>query len=121
MVDVGGGESAEPVLPRGAFYFVPGYERDSLVRALAGPACAVVADLEDMTPAEEKGRARDVVKGAFSEADRRLRPWRVVRINSPSSPYFADDLNTLRETPLLFRRPMPMHVAEPLNSQAARS
>jgi citrate lyase beta subunit len=68
--------------------FAPGSDERKLRSALASPADAVVADLEDAVAPAEKGTAREVVA--------RHRPP-VIRVNGPGTPWFADDLTLVKE------------------------
>jgi citrate lyase subunit beta/citryl-CoA lyase len=66
--------------------FVPGNRPERFDKARDSGADAVILDLEDAVPPEEKSRARDAVAG-------RLDPQRpvILRINSRETSWFADD------------------------------
>jgi citrate lyase beta subunit len=70
--------------------FVPADDAAALTAALASPAHAVVADLEDLVAAGEKQRARDVLAHSFAGA--RAGAARLVRVNELDGPLAADDL-----------------------------
>jgi citrate lyase subunit beta/citryl-CoA lyase len=55
----------------------------------------VVADLEDAVPPDEKAQARELVRDVLS--DDSGPPLRIVRVNGPDTPYFADDLALVGE------------------------
>lgn len=70
--------------------YVPAHDRAALERAMASDADAIVADLEDGTPVDAKGRARDVVAELWRDAS--PGPARLVRVNELHGPFAADDL-----------------------------
>lgn len=69
-----------------SYLFVPGNRPERLGKALAAGADAVIADLEDAVPPDEKDAARDAVAAALDPA----RPvW--LRINGATTPWHAAD------------------------------
>ncbi len=79
---------------RRSLFFVPGGEPRKLEKCRSMGADTVMLDLEDSVPVAEKDRARALVaetlsQGGFGEAE----PG--VRVNPPSTPYFADDLEAV--------------------------
>ncbi|GAA2354421.1 aldolase/citrate lyase family protein [Streptomyces violaceusniger] len=77
--------------------FVPGDRPDRFSKAASSGADAVLIDLEDAVPADNKAAAR-------AAAIRWLARHRsVVRINAPGSPWHAEDLAALAEAPALLR------------------
>ncbi|MBA6436937.1 MULTISPECIES: HpcH/HpaI aldolase/citrate lyase family protein [Streptomyces] len=75
--------------------FVPGDRPDRFSKAASSGADAVLIDLEDAVPADNKAAAR-------AAAIRWLvRHRSVVRINAPGSPWHAEDLAALAEAPAL--------------------
>jgi citrate lyase beta subunit len=70
--------------------FVGAHDADALAAALASEADAVVADLEDGTPADAKAEARETVARAF--ATERTRPARLIRLNELGSELAVADL-----------------------------
>ncbi len=70
-----------------SYLFVPGNRPQRFDKACAAGADAVIVDLEDAVPAEEKATARAALVRWLSPAQPVL-----VRINSADSAWFADDL-----------------------------
>lgn len=75
-----------------SWLYVPAHRADLVAKALAGPADAVVLDLEDAVPAAEKQHARHGVAAALA-APRTTPVW--VRINAPDGPWGDADLTAL--------------------------
>lgn len=59
--------TAAPVLPR-SFLYVPGNKPELFAKAAAGPADAVVLDLEDAVPLADKDTARAQVRARLADA-----------------------------------------------------
>jgi citrate lyase subunit beta/citryl-CoA lyase len=78
------------------YLFVPGNRPERFEKALASRAGAVIVDLEDaVAPADKAGaRASFVAWYRTTAFDDRL----LLRINDESTPWFDDDISTLRET-----------------------
>jgi citrate lyase subunit beta/citryl-CoA lyase len=75
-----------------SWLYVPAHRPDLLAKALAGPADAVVLDLEDAVPAEAKDTAREeAVRAAGRPRDKPL--W--ARLNAVGSPWCTDDVAAL--------------------------
>src|SRR5689334_4941659 len=79
-----------------ALLFVPGHDTRKLQRAMRSGADAVVLDLEDSVPPDAKEAARNACAEFLSECA--ALPVRWLRINSPRSPWFAQDLEFCRST-----------------------
>ncbi len=77
-------------LPR-SYLFVPGNRPERFDKALASGADAVIVDLEDAVPPDQKDAARALV-GAWLSAARPV----AVRINAADTPWFADDVALCR-------------------------
>ncbi|HWD24579.1 MAG TPA: CoA ester lyase [Acidimicrobiales bacterium] len=78
-------------LPR-SYLFVPGNRPERFEKAHAAGADAVILDLEDAVQPDEKPLAREAVLSAVST--HAVRPaW--VRINSPDTTWFGDDVAAL--------------------------
>ena len=77
-------------LPR-SYLFVPGNRPERFDKALASGADAVIIDLEDAVPPDQKESARATVSGRLTSS----KPV-VLRINSVETPWFADDLAICR-------------------------
>jgi citrate lyase subunit beta/citryl-CoA lyase len=67
--------------------FVPANRPDRFGKALASNADAVILDLEDAVPPDDKGNARNAA-AAWLNADRNV----FLRINGADTPWFRDDL-----------------------------
>ena len=74
-----------------SYLFVPGNRPERFDKALASGADAVIVDLEDAVPTEQKNAARALVSAWLNAA----RPV-VVRINAADTPWFADDVALCR-------------------------
>ncbi|GAA4910782.1 citrate lyase subunit beta/citryl-CoA lyase [Actinomycetospora succinea] len=80
-----------------SWLYVPAHRPELLDKALAGPADAVVLDLEDAVPADAKDAARDAaVAAAATPREKQL--W--VRMNAVDTPWCADDVAALAGTAL---------------------
>ena len=75
-----------------SYLFVPGNRAERFDKALASGADAVIVDLEDAVPPDQKDAARKTVS-AWLSADRPV----VVRINAADTPWFRDDLTVCRQ------------------------
>jgi citrate lyase subunit beta/citryl-CoA lyase len=82
--------------PAITFLFVPGNRPDRFDKALATRADAVIFDLEDAVAPDDKAAARRNV-GDWVDAHRELAARIVVRINDAMTPWFAADLDLLRQ------------------------
>lgn len=71
--------------------FVPGHRADRFLKALASGADAVVIDLEDAVPPEQKPAARFRLQQAWVEVQAAGVPL-VIRVNNPRSPWGEADL-----------------------------
>ncbi|OYD60212.1 UNVERIFIED_ORG: citrate lyase subunit beta/citryl-CoA lyase [Burkholderia sp. CF145] len=69
-----------------SFLFVPGTQPDRFDKALASGADAVIIDLEDAVPPEDKEHARQTVAAWLAQA----RPV-LIRVNAVSTPWFEQD------------------------------
>lgn len=76
-----------------SWLYVPGHRADRVTKALAAGADAVVVDLEDAVPPDQKAAARETALrlAAKSPHDRPL--W--VRVNDPAGPWGEDDIDAL--------------------------
>lgn len=77
------------LLPR-TYLFVPGNRPERFDKALAAGADAVIVDLEDAVPMQDKAQARAAVAAWLKPAHAV-----VVRINAAETAWFADDLALL--------------------------
>ncbi len=67
--------------------FVPANRPDRFTKALSSGADAVILDLEDAVPPDDKGQARNSV-AAWLSPEHRV----IIRINAADTPWFRDDL-----------------------------
>jgi citrate lyase subunit beta/citryl-CoA lyase len=102
--------------------FVPGNRPERFDKALASGADVVILDVEDAVAPEDKPEARRAIARwcAAAIADRsRL----AIRINDPTTAWFADDLALLRTTAvptaMLPKAESPGHVAQVVTAMAA--
>ncbi|MBB6119530.1 aldolase/citrate lyase family protein [Nocardiopsis algeriensis] len=79
-----------------SWLYVPATRPDRVAKALAGPAEAVVVDLEDAVPAAAKESARATV---LELAARHDRPFHV-RVNDLEGPWGEADLRALAQVPV---------------------
>jgi citrate lyase subunit beta/citryl-CoA lyase len=93
--------------------FVPGHESDKLHKALSSHADVVIVDWEDAVPESKKEEARSVVRATLGNVP--PRPRLVLRINSPKTEHYAEDISALESLPL--SAIMLAKVAEPAELQ----
>jgi citrate lyase subunit beta/citryl-CoA lyase len=77
-----------------SYLFVPGNRPERFDKALASAADAVIVDLEDAVPPDQKDAARRSVSAWLSSAARPV----VVRINAADTPWHRDDLAVCRQS-----------------------
>lgn len=70
-----------------SYLFAPGHRPERFAKARSAGADAVILDLEDAVPVDEKSSARDRIADALDAAHP---VW--VRVNSRDTPWFDDDL-----------------------------
>lgn len=75
--------------------FVPGNRPERFEKAAASGTDMVILDLEDAVPSDGKEEARTHIKSYLSNGG-----FAVVRINARTSPYFDDDMESLKDTPV---------------------
>lgn len=85
-----------PAATARTFLFVPGNRAERHGKALASPADQIVLDLEDAVEPADKAKARDAVAATLEAASFDQRQRLVVRLNDPSTAWYADDLAMLR-------------------------
>lgn len=78
--------------------FAPGNDERKLTKALSAGADAVIADLEDAVPPDEKETARAVIRTVFTGAE--TAAARIVRVNGADTAFFAEDLALIGELDL---------------------
>lgn len=74
------------------FLFVPGTRPDRFSKALDSGADAVVLDLEDAVAQQDKEKARQAIREAWSTFTPAQKKRLVVRSNSPGSHFYSEDL-----------------------------
>src|SRR5699024_2450983 len=77
-----------------SFLFVPGNRPERFTKALASGADAIVLDLEDAVPADEKATARAAIAAAWPDLRQAAIPV-VVRMNPPALDCGREDLQLL--------------------------
>ena len=75
-----------------SYLFVPGNRPERIAKAIASGADAVLVDLEDAVPPEEKLAARAAVREWSAVGSGAV----IVRINGVHTPWFADDMDLCR-------------------------
>ncbi len=79
------------------FLFVPGTRPERFIKALDSGANAVVLDLEDAVPEEDKELARNAIRTAWPTFSAEQKNRLVIRSNSPGSKFYAADLILAQE------------------------
>ena len=79
------------------FLFVPGTRPERFNKALDSGANAVVLDLEDAVPEEDKDKARSAIRNAWQDFTADQKSRLVIRSNAPGSSYYAADLILAQE------------------------
>ena len=79
------------------FLFVPGTRPERFSKALDSGANAVVLDLEDAVPEEDKDKARSAIRNAWQDFTADQKSRLVIRSNAPGSSYYAADLILAQE------------------------
>jgi citrate lyase subunit beta / citryl-CoA lyase len=87
-----------PPLPR-TYLFVPGDRPERFAKALASGADAVVLDLEDAVQPQAKAAARQAVAQWLAQAAPTDLARTVLRINDAASPWHAEDVTLLANSP----------------------
>lgn len=93
-------KSSTPALTAAAsartFLFVPGNRPERYIKAVNSAADAVVLDLEDAVPSDQKSEARRAITGEWASLQAQKKPV-VVRINGPQLDAGREDLQWLSE------------------------
>lgn len=79
-----------------SFLFVPGNRPERFAKALASGADAVVLDLEDSVPLQEKAEACDAIRAQWSQLKVESSAV-VIRMNSPETEWGKSDLEKLQD------------------------
>jgi citrate lyase subunit beta/citryl-CoA lyase len=108
--------------PATTYLFVPGNRPERFDKALASRADVVILDLEDAVAPDEKSDARRAIAQRFA-AGTAHRARLAIRINDPTTSWFADDLQLLHTTgipvAMLPKAESPEVVAQVLHAMAA--
>ncbi len=77
------------------YLFVPAHEPKKVDKAMVAGSQAVILDLEDSVPSQEKGTAREGVRRLLNmeSVPAGVEVW--VRVNGGGSPYFEDDVRAV--------------------------
>ncbi len=78
-----------------SYLFAPGNQPDLLSKVFSAGADAVVLDLEDAVPVDQKQRARELVRRALENRSNSTGPAAWVRINSLRGPEWQRDLEVI--------------------------
>jgi len=79
------------------FLFVPGTRPERFSKALDSGANAVVLDLEDAVPEEDKDKARSAIRNAWHDFTADQKSRLVIRSNAPGTSFYAADLILAQE------------------------
>ena len=80
-----------------SFLFVPGNRPERFLKALNSDANAVVIDLEDAVPEEDKEQARAAIRTAWGSFTNEQKKRLIIRSNSPGSNFYGADLILAQE------------------------
>jgi citrate lyase subunit beta/citryl-CoA lyase len=80
-----------------SFLFVPGTRPERFTKALDSDADGVIIDLEDAVPEEDKQKARDAIRTAWTTFTTEQKKRLIIRSNSPGSQFYAADLILVKE------------------------
>jgi len=102
--------------------FVPGNRPERFDKALASGADVIILDVEDAVAPEDKPEARRAI-AQWCAAATTERSRLAIRINDPTTTWFADDLELLRSTAvavaMLPKAEEPWHVTQVVRAMAA--
>ena len=79
------------------FLFVPGTRPERFLKALDSGANAVILDLEDAVPEEDKASARDAIRAAWLSFSPEQKQRLVIRTNAPGTKFYSADLILAQE------------------------
>ena len=104
------------------YLFVPGNRPERFDKALASGADVIILDVEDAVAPEDKPEARRAI-AQWCAAATTERSRLAIRINDPTTTWFADDLELLRSTAvavaMLPKAEEPWHVTQVVRAMAA--
>ncbi len=79
------------------FLFVPGTRPDRFIKALNSGAAGVIIDLEDAVGADDKEKARSLLRQAWGDFSAAQKKQLVIRINAPGTKFYGADLALAEE------------------------
>lgn len=79
------------------FLFVPGTRPDRFIKALNSGAAGVIIDLEDAVGADDKEKARSLLRQAWDDFSAAQKKQLVIRINAPGTKFYGADLALAEE------------------------
>jgi citrate lyase subunit beta/citryl-CoA lyase len=80
-----------------SFLFVPATQPERYGKALASGADGVIIDLEDAVGLDDKAKARELLKNAWSSISVEQKQRMIIRCNAPGTPFYAADLVLAKE------------------------
>ena len=80
-----------------SFLFVPANQPERYGKALASGADGVIIDLEDAVGLDDKAKARELLKNAWSSISVEQKQRMIIRCNAPGTPFYAADLVLAKE------------------------
>jgi citrate lyase subunit beta / citryl-CoA lyase len=87
----------KPLVFSSNFLFVPGTRPERFSKALDSGANAVVLDLEDAVPEDEKEEARNAIRAAWPHFTHEQKQRLVIRTNAPGTRFYSADLILAQE------------------------
>jgi len=84
-----------------AFLFVPGNRPERFEKALASGAPAVIIDLEDAVPMDEKNATRTALRESLPKLLENHRQRILIRMNAYGTEWFEEDLKFISQLPTL--------------------
>jgi citrate lyase subunit beta/citryl-CoA lyase len=87
----------KPLVFSSTFLFVPGTRPERFSKALDSGANAVVLDLEDAVPEDEKEVARNAIRAAWPNFTHEQKQRLVIRTNAPGTRFYSADLILAQE------------------------
>ena len=80
-----------------SFLFVPATQPERYGKALASGADGVIIDLEDAVGLDDKAKARELLKNAWSSISVEQKQRMIIRCNALGTPFYAADLVLAKE------------------------
>jgi len=86
-----------PLADACSFLFVPATQPERYSKALASGADGIIIDLEDAVGFDDKPRARELLKHAWSSNSAEQKQRIIIRCNAPGTSFYAADLVLAKE------------------------